>query len=86
MSKSVLLKENHRGPTPQQEPMGFCFSAPWILIRQLHFPQAALVSDVSLVSLQAPCAILRFIGFRRGELKARGTGTRCLKVRPQPME
>ncbi len=71
---------------PQPEPMGICFSAPKVLIRQVHFPQAASVSDVSFASVQAPCALLSTVWVRRG--KAEGPRHRDEEVegRPCPLE
>ena len=72
---------------PHAEPMGLCFSAPKVLIRQVHFPKAASVSDVSFASVLAPCALLSTVWFRRGE-EAEGPRHRDEEIggRPWPLE
>ena len=98
-AKSVLLKLRRRGPTspfdklrvvrslePQQEPMGICFSAPKVLICQVHFPQAASVSDVSSASIQAPFALLNAVWFRRGKAEGSKHGDEKDGGKPRPLE
>ena len=62
------LKEKRRGPTPQREPMGLCFSGPKDLTPWLHSSHATPVSDVSLASGLAPRAFSGSIRFRGGNL------------------